>query len=170
MTVPENEGANTRAYTMSNDSGKVFEVHYQTGENDKMVAAKIIYPFTHKLNIEYGKNDSLVSISDATSAKKHHIDFISEYDRKYEEKVVYNGELYSYGSREMNAKGRPVEIVFRMTFLGIKFTEGTLTRQMAGLRLFGRMECLGAWFTKAKNLSGKSITTMAGNCLRLLIL
>lgn len=118
MTVPENEGANTRAYTMSNDSGKVFEVQYQTGENDKMVAAKIIYPFTHKLNIEYGKNDSLVSISDATSAKKHHIDFISEYDRKYEEKVVYNGELYSYGSREMNAKGRPVEIVFSDDFSG----------------------------------------------------
>ena len=72
----------------------------------------------HKLNIEYGKNDSLVAISDASRAKMCRIDFISERDRRYEEKVVYNGELYSYGSREMNAKGRPVDIVFSDDFSG----------------------------------------------------
>jgi hypothetical protein len=118
MTTPEDEAANTRAYTLTNDSGTVFKVQYRTGENGKMVAAKIIYPFTHELNIEYGKDDSLLSISDATRAKEHHIDFISEQGSRYVEKVVYNGELYSYGSREVDAKGRPVDIVFSDEFSG----------------------------------------------------
>lgn len=118
MTEQGEDGSKIRAYTLSNDSGTVFKVQYQTDSNDKMVAAKIIYPFTHRLNVEYDKDDSLVAISDETNAERFRIDFVNGPGKKYEEKVVYNGELYSYASKEMNAQGRPLEVVFSDDFTG----------------------------------------------------
>ena len=116
MTESVDEGAITRVYTLQNDSGKVFEVQYRV-DNDRMVSARINYPFIHKLKIDYDEDGSLVSIHDVRSFSESRVDFDVSENRK-EEKVTYNGEMYSYRLKEMDAKGNPIEILFSDDFSG----------------------------------------------------
>lgn len=116
MTESVDEGAITRVYTLQNDSGKVFEVQYRV-DNDRMVSARINYPFIHKLKIDYDEDGSLVSIHDERSFSESRVDFDVSENRK-KEKVTYNGEMYSYRLKEMDAKGNPIEILFSDDFSG----------------------------------------------------
>lgn len=117
MTESSDSPIKTRTYTETSDSGKVFTVQFQTENNDKINSAQITYPYSHKLDYSYNEKGSLVQIVDKNWGNHYRIDFTRDsIENTIGEKIIYQGNTYSYALTKRNSQKQPIEEMYSDEF------------------------------------------------------